>query len=246
MLSFCFPALSLNARPPGEEPLRKTPVPSAIANTTSKHSRSVSPIDEVPNMSAPTRPRQSSAPAQPKTNIPMMRRQRRQEKDAANAAVRERRTSLQQPVQDGQERDATGRQVFKMAQGGDMRLDAMSEEPTLGSTGLEAQVKPTEYAQQPVQDGQEDDATGRQVFKMAQGGDMRWDAMSGEPTLGSAGLEAQVKPAEYAQGIKTPSKPASSAPTALERLRNAQSSFGEKVRKLTSPASCASGTNSER
>ncbi|PHH52665.1 hypothetical protein CFIMG_001962RA [Ceratocystis fimbriata CBS 114723] len=41
---------------------------------------------------------------------------------------------------------------------------------------------------------------GRQVFRMAEGRDMRWDAMTGEPTLGP-GRSAQVKPAEYAQGI---------------------------------------------
>ncbi|KAL1901696.1 hypothetical protein Cpir12675_000387 [Ceratocystis pirilliformis] len=41
---------------------------------------------------------------------------------------------------------------------------------------------------------------GRQVFRMAEGRDMRWDAMTGEPTLGP-GRSAQVKPADYAQGI---------------------------------------------
>ncbi|KAL5614500.1 uncharacterized protein BROUX77_000337 [Berkeleyomyces rouxiae] len=53
---------------------------------------------------------------------------------------------------------------------------------------------------------------GRQVFRMAEGRDMRWDAMTGEPTLGP-GRSAQVKPAEYAQGIsKSPnSKPQTSA-----------------------------------
>lgn len=169
--------------------------PGLTADTMSKHSRSVSPVDDVPDMPTLSRPRQSSAPAQPKSNIPMMRRQRRHEQDAANAALRESKS---------RER--------------------------LRSSSLQ---------QQPTQDGQDGgrDATGRQVFKMAQGADMRWDAMTGEPTLGSAGVEAQVKPAEYAQGLKTVSKPASSTSAALERLRNAQSSFGEKVRKLTSPTS---------
>lgn len=159
----------------------------------SKHSRDVSPIDEVPDMSALSRPRQSSAPSQPKSNIPMMRRQRRHEQDAANAMLRGsksrerlRSSSLQQPAQE-------------------------------------------------VQEGGSGEATGRQVFKVAQGREMRWDAMTGEPTLGSTGLSGQVKPAEYAQGLKASSKPASSASAALERLRNAQSSFGEKVKKLTSP-----------
>lgn len=158
----------------------------------SKHSRDVSPIDEEPGMSTFGRPRQSSAPSKPKSNIPMMRRQRRHEQEAANATLREsksrerlRSSSLQQPVQDGQ--------------------------------------------------GGSREATGRQVFKVAQGREMRWDAMTGEPTLGSAGLSGQVKPAEYAQELKGPSKPASSTSAALERLRNAQSSFGEKVKKLTSP-----------
>ena len=159
----------------------------------SKHSRDVSPVDEVPDMSALSRPRQSSAPSQPKSNIPMMRRQRRHEQEAANAMLREsksrerlRSSSLQQPSQDAQE----------------------------GSR----------------------EATGRQVFKVAQGREMRWDAMTGEPTLGSTGLSGQVKPAEYAQGLKASSKPASSnTSAALERLRNAQSSFGETVKKLTSP-----------
>lgn len=160
----------------------------------SKHSRDVSPIDEVPDMSALGRPRQSSAPSQPKSNIPMMRRQRRHEQDAANAVLRETKS---------RER--------------------------LRSNSLQQQ-----QSGQPEQDGSPE-ATGRQVFKMAQGRDMKWDNMTGEPTLGSAGVSAQIKPAEYAQGLKAVSKPTSTSSAALERLRHAQSSFGEKVKKLTSP-----------
>lgn len=154
-----------------------------------KHSRDVSPIDEVPDMSAlSTRPRQASAPL-PKSNIPMMRRQRRHEQDAANATLRETKSRE--------------------------RLRSFSQQhPPSGDS----------------QEGGES-ATGRQVFKMAQGRDMRWDGMTGEPTLGNTGLSGQVKPAEYVQGLKT-SKAGSAPSSALERLRNAQSSFGDKVRKL--------------
>lgn len=189
------PQLSPDAGP--QRPTRQ--IEYERANIMSKHSHDVSPIDEVPDMSSLGRPRQSSAPSQPKSNIPMMRRQRRHEQDAANAMLREaksrerlRSSSLRQPARDGQEASR--------------------------------------------------EATGRQVFKVAQGREMRWDAMTGEPTLGSTGLSGQVKPVEYAQGLKAPSAAAaSSGPStaALERLRNAQSSFGEKVKKLTSPTAPA-------
>lgn len=154
-----------------------------------KHSDDVSPIDEAPGTSAHSaRPRQASAPL-PKSNIPMMRRQRRHEQDAASTTLRGTKSRE--------------------------RLRSLSQQHPPSMGGEES----------------EEPATGRQVFRMAQGRDMRWDGMTGEPTLGSTGLTGQVKPAEYVQGLKT--RKAGSAPSsALERLRNAQSSFGDKVRKL--------------
>lgn len=154
-----------------------------------RRSGDVSPIDEVPDMSAPgSRPRQASAPL-PKSNIPMMRRQRRHEQDAANTMLRETKSRE--------------------------RARSFSQQHQPGAGGEEGG----------------EPATGRQVFRMAQGRDMRWDRMTGEPTLGSTGLSGQVKPAEYVQGLKT-RKVGSAPSSALERLRNAQTSFGDKVRKL--------------
>jgi hypothetical protein len=148
--------------------------------------RDVSPVDEVPDMSQLDEQQAPSArpPSQQRSNIPMMRRQRRLTQEAAATNIRESKS----------------RERLRERQGGD---DAEQLTAT----------------------------TGRQVFKLAQGKDMRWDAMTGEPTLGPSGRSGQVKPHEYAQGLGN-SAPLSPAQSALERLRNAQQSFGDRVRKI--------------
>ncbi|KKA27051.1 hypothetical protein TD95_002474 [Thielaviopsis punctulata] len=87
------------------------------------------------------------------------------------------------------------------------------------------------------------DESGRQVFRVAQGQGMRWDAMTGEPTLGP-GRSAQVKPAEYAHEFsKSPSvqDALGSNPVRLEAMRlksppGAFGSRGQKVRVSTETA----------
>ena len=149
--------------------------------------RDVSPIDEIPGMSqldesqAPT----ARPSSQQRSHIPMMRRQRRQTQEAAATTIRESKS--RERLRERQDGGETPEQITS--------------------------------------------ATGRQVFKLAQGKDMRWDAMTGEPTLGPSGRSGQVKPHEYAQGLGN-TGPVHPAQSALERLRSAQQSFGDRVRKI--------------
>ncbi|OIW31697.1 hypothetical protein CONLIGDRAFT_678161 [Coniochaeta ligniaria NRRL 30616] len=61
-----------------------------------------------------------------------------------------------------------------------------------------------------------------------QRGEVRWDAMTGEPTASAAGRPPQVRPAEYAQGlgISTGSSPPQRSPSAM------MTAFGAKVRRM--------------
>lgn len=161
----------------------------------SSRRRDVSPIDELPDKSGfDQQPTRQASTSQPKSNIPMMRRQRRQTQEAAAATLRE--TKSRERLRDRSQQQ----------QG--VSSDAAAAYPGGPSTQT---------------------ATGRQVFKMAKGREMKWDAMTGEPTLGPKGYSAQVKPAEYAQEFGTHSNPASSA---LSRLRSAQNNFSDKVRRI--------------
>lgn len=61
-----------------------------------------------------------------------------------------------------------------------------------------------------------------------QRGEVRWDAMTGEPTASAAGRPPQVRPAEYAQGlgISTGSSPPQKSPSAM------MTAFGDRVRRM--------------
>nr|XP_036582480.1 uncharacterized protein CTRU02_07524 [Colletotrichum truncatum]KAF6791184.1 hypothetical protein CTRU02_07524 [Colletotrichum truncatum] len=97
--------------------------------------RNVSPIEESPNLSQLSLENQHSShqedtPPHARSNIPMMRRERRKNQDAA-AAHTLRETKSQQRLRIQQE----------------TRWDDMTGEPTSLNTGRAGQVKPQEYAQ---------------------------------------------------------------------------------------------------
>ncbi|KAL7629238.1 hypothetical protein AAE478_000758 [Parahypoxylon ruwenzoriense] len=97
------------------------------------NSGDVSPIEEVPDMSQLAIESRGPAKPEPRTNIPMMRRERRKNSDAALNALREsksrERLKQQRPY------------------GHDVRWDPSTGEPTTDVKGRPSQVNPQEYAQ---------------------------------------------------------------------------------------------------
>ncbi|KAI1435310.1 hypothetical protein GGR50DRAFT_336217 [Xylaria sp. CBS 124048] len=93
----------------------------------------VSPIEESPDAFHSDQARHATpAKAEPKSNIPMMRRERRKNTDAAMSSVRETRL-----------RDrSTPSQIAQS----DIRWDPRTGEPTTSEKGRPSQVKPQEYA----------------------------------------------------------------------------------------------------
>ncbi|KKF96881.1 hypothetical protein CFO_g766 [Ceratocystis platani] len=71
---------------------------------------------------------------------------------------------------------------------------------------------------------------GRQVFRMAEGRDMRWDAMTGEPTLGP-GRSAQVKPADLSPEVNPVDvgEPLPEIPEAMKQLSEAAHIYPEST-----------------
>ncbi|CAI4217115.1 unnamed protein product [Parascedosporium putredinis] len=192
--------------------------PSSPEMAAVQQGRDVSPIDEFPDKSGfDQRPSRQPSTSQSKSNIPMMRRQRRQTQEAAAATLRESKSR-----------------------------DRLRDRPA--PTGLSSDAVAA-YPSPGKGEGAGQSATGRQVFKMANGREMKWDAMTGEPTLGPKGYSAQVKPAEYAQefgagghgagasGASAAAAPASNpAASALSRLRTAGPSVAvapERVHTLS-------------
>ncbi|SPO04238.1 uncharacterized protein DNG_06921 [Cephalotrichum gorgonifer] len=183
--------------------------PSSPDVGDSRNARDVSPIDEAPDTGLDSRPPPARAPSHSKSNIPMMRRQRRQEQEAASSTLREAKSRerlrshsiRREPSQDGQSVSTTGRQLFKTAQGRDIRWDAMTGEPNLGPTGVSSQVKPVEYVQ---------------GLKPAKGASASTSAAdSGIPTSPTASTSA------------------------IARLRNAQNTFSDKLKAMRGAADAA-------
>ncbi|KAI0400549.1 hypothetical protein F4802DRAFT_610057 [Xylaria palmicola] len=93
----------------------------------------VSPIDEVPDTSLPTQGRhEAPKKAESRSNIPMMRRERRKNSDAVLNSLRESKS-----------RDRT---TPSRPYGHDVRWDPRTGEPTTGTKGRPSQVNPQEYA----------------------------------------------------------------------------------------------------
>ncbi|GKT83794.1 hypothetical protein Ct61P_01644 [Colletotrichum tofieldiae] len=104
---------------------------------TPTQDRNVSPIDDYPDMSRLDigaehgGPGQQSTPEpQQKTNIPMMRRERRKNQEAAAHTLRETKSQQRLRIQR------------------ETRWDDMTGEPTSQNTGRAGQVRPQEYAQE--------------------------------------------------------------------------------------------------
>ncbi|KAB5572748.1 hypothetical protein GE09DRAFT_956875 [Coniochaeta sp. 2T2.1] len=79
------------------------------------------------------------------------------------------------------------------------------------------------------------EARERQASNPASGpqkGEVRYDAMTGEPTASEAGRAPQVRPAEYAQGlgITTGPSPPQRSPSAM------MTAFGDRVRRMRHPS----------
>ncbi|KAI8635115.1 hypothetical protein F5Y19DRAFT_482400 [Xylariaceae sp. FL1651] len=92
----------------------------------------VSPIDETPDMSQLAQERTAPPPrAEPRTSIPMMRRERRKNSDAAMNSLRESK-SRDRPKQ-------------PRPYGNDVRWDPRTGEPTTSAKGRPSQVNPQEY-----------------------------------------------------------------------------------------------------
>ncbi|GJC80374.1 hypothetical protein ColLi_03212 [Colletotrichum liriopes] len=109
----------------------------AHKNGTPTQDRNVSPIDDYPDMSRLDigaehgGPGQQSTPEpQQKTNIPMMRRERRKNQEAAAHTLRETKSQQRLRIQR------------------ETRWDDMTGEPTSQNTGRAGQVRPQEYAQE--------------------------------------------------------------------------------------------------
>ncbi|KAE9571846.1 hypothetical protein CGMCC3_g11971 [Colletotrichum fructicola] len=103
----------------------------ARGDGTSTQDQSVSPIEDSPNMSQLAledhHTGQQSTP--PKSNIPMMRRERRKNQDAAAHTLRETKSQQRLRIQR------------------ETKWDDMTGEPTYLDTGRAGQVRPQEYAQ---------------------------------------------------------------------------------------------------
>ncbi|KAI8294581.1 hypothetical protein K4K56_001759 [Colletotrichum sp. SAR 10_98] len=103
----------------------------ARGDGTSTQDRSVSPIEDSPNMSQLALEDQHTGqqPTPPKSNIPMMRRERRKNQDAAAHTLRETKSQQRLRIQR------------------ETKWDDMTGEPTYLDTGRAGQVRPQEYAQ---------------------------------------------------------------------------------------------------
>ncbi|KAI2629638.1 hypothetical protein GGR54DRAFT_585897 [Hypoxylon sp. NC1633] len=107
--------------------------PDALSPRDEPNPGDVSPIDEIPDMSQLGLEPQASARNEARTNIPMMRRERRKNSDAAQIALRESKS-----------RDRLKQQ---RPYGHDVRWDPSTGEPTTDAKGRPSQVHPQEYAQ---------------------------------------------------------------------------------------------------
>ncbi|GKT48178.1 uncharacterized protein ColSpa_08359 [Colletotrichum spaethianum] len=115
-----------------------SPEPEAHRDGTLMQHRSVSPMTDSPHMSQQLdagaehgRPGQQPTPEpQQKTNIPMMRRERRKNQEAAAHTLRETKSQQRLRIQR------------------ETRWDDMTGEPTSQDTGRAGQVRPQEYAQE--------------------------------------------------------------------------------------------------
>jgi hypothetical protein len=106
----------------------------------------ISPIDEIPDMSQLDMNRQGQGnqqqPSAQRSNIPMMRRERRKHQEAAATNLRESKSRdrlVNRPEMTNPVESSPGRSETKW--------DAMTGEPTTSSAGRSAQVNPSEYAQ---------------------------------------------------------------------------------------------------
>ncbi|KAI1407856.1 hypothetical protein F5Y13DRAFT_173914 [Hypoxylon sp. FL1857] len=129
-----FAAQQLRLEVPHSDPNEISPPssPDALSPRDEPNPGDVSPIDEIPDMSQlavdPRGPKNEA-----RSNIPMMRRERRKNSDAAMNALRETKS----------------RERLKQARpyGHDVRWDPSTGEPTTDSKGRPSQVHPQEYAQ---------------------------------------------------------------------------------------------------
>ncbi|KAI0140872.1 hypothetical protein F4776DRAFT_661698 [Hypoxylon sp. NC0597] len=129
-----FAAQQLRLEVPHSDPNEISPPssPDALSPRVGPNPGDVSPIDEIPDMSQlavdPRGPKTET-----RTNIPMMRRERRKNSDAAINAILETKS----------------RERLKQTRpyGHDVRWDPNTGEPTTDSKGRPSQVNPQEYAQ---------------------------------------------------------------------------------------------------
>ncbi|XXG94758.1 hypothetical protein Hte_001016 [Hypoxylon texense] len=107
--------------------------PDALSPRDEPNPGDVSPIEEVPDMSQLSLDPRGPFKGESRSNIPMMRRERRKNSDAAINALREsksrERLKQQRPY------------------GHDVRWDPSTGEPTTDAKGRPSQVKPQQYAQ---------------------------------------------------------------------------------------------------
>ncbi|KAI0842188.1 hypothetical protein F5Y06DRAFT_259215 [Hypoxylon sp. FL0890] len=130
-----FAAQQLRLEVPHSDPYEISPPssPDALSPRYEPNPGDVSPIEEIPDMSQlavdPRGPNKMDA----RSNIPMMRRERRKNSDAAINALRETKS----------------RERLKQTRpyGHDVRWDPNTGEPTTDSKGRPSQVSPQEYAQ---------------------------------------------------------------------------------------------------
>ncbi|EMR61831.1 hypothetical protein UCREL1_11244 [Eutypa lata UCREL1] len=94
----------------------------------------VSPIDEIPDMSQLTTGRPDPPRPESRTSIPMLRRERRKNSDAAANALRQQKSS-----------DRLNKQARPY--GHDVRWDPNTGEPTTSNKGRPSQVDPREFTQ---------------------------------------------------------------------------------------------------
>ncbi|KAI5862084.1 hypothetical protein GGS23DRAFT_572592 [Durotheca rogersii] len=129
-----FAAHQLRAEAAYRDPTEISPPssPDILSPRDGPNPGDVSPIDEIPDMSQLAMESEGLPKPEARTNIPMMRRERRKNSDAALSALRESKS----------------RERLKQQRphGHDIRWDPRTGEPTTDVKGHPSQVNPQEYA----------------------------------------------------------------------------------------------------
>lgn len=185
--------------------------PSQQDDALPSHQRAPSQQDDALPTQQRASSRQGDAPRpNSRSNIPMRRRERRQQKDAEAAATRVR-SSGHDGSQDG---------TIPTPPRGPNQIQATSNKERIGQPATSGRMPRVMGSRERLRAPIQQERSVKPTDKPRGQKDPRWDPMTGEITNSSKGRPSQVKPVEFARGLGISTKSSTSPPSSPEQVRS--------------------------